>query len=163
MSLLLRAACSALLLAALAAFVPASADAPKHVQVVQTFEPARDNGTPLVQVRFSNTLVGTFIVDTGEIESVITEPFARKAKFKLVEDENFLAIGLHHVRFVQPPEIKLANLAVLKPTFRVVSQDFLPEFDGRPIDGILGGNFLSQFALRIDYPAHEIDWIMPEN
>ena len=162
---LLRAACAALVFAFVSAltFSPATADSPKHVQVVQSFEPARNNGTPLVQVRFSNILVGTFAIDTGEIESVITEPFARKADFKLVEDENSLAIGLRHVRFVQPPEIKLANLSVMKPTFRVVAQDFLPEFNGRRIDGILGGNFLSQFALRIDYPAHEIDWIMPGN
>ncbi len=138
-------------------------DKPKHRMVAQTFEPARNNGTPLVQVRFSNTLVGTFLVDTGEIESVITEPFARKANFKLVEDANSLAIGLHHVRFVQPPEVRLENLTVVNPTFRVVSQDFIPNFDGRVIDGILGGNFLSQFALRIDYPAHEIDWITPGN
>lgn len=159
MPLRLSAVFLVLLCAAFSA--PVRADSPKHVQVVQTFEPARNNGTPLVQVRFSNTLVGTFIVDTGEIESVLTEPFARKANFKLVEDGNSLSIGLRHVRFVQPPQIKLANLTVTKPTFRVVSQDFLPEFDGHPIDGILGGNFLSQFALRIDYPAHEIDWIMP--
>lgn len=153
-----------LLAAAMLACPHAGADGkPAHSMVAQTFEPARNNGTPLVQVRFSNTLVGTFIVDTGEIESVITEPFARKAGFKLVEDENSLAIGLHHVRLVQPPEIKIENLTVVSPSFRVVSQDFIPAFDGRLVDGILGGNLLSQFALRIDYPAHEIDWITPGN
>ena len=162
----LRASSLFLLCAVTAALASPAARAdgkPAHSLVAQTFEPARNNGTPLVQVRFSGTLIGTFIVDTGEIESVITEPFARKAGFKLVEDENSLAIGLHHVRLVQPPEIKLDHLTVEKPTFRVVSQDFLPEFDGRPVDGILGGSFLSQFALRIDYPAHEIDWITPGN
>ena len=157
-------ACLVLSMTVLPACPRAWADSkPQHQIVVQTFEPARNNGTPLVQVRFSNTLVGTFIVDTGEIESVLTEPFARKANFNLVEDADSLAIGLHHVRIVQPPEIRLENLTVVAPAFRVVSQDFIPKFDGRTVDGILGGNLLSQFALKIDYPAHEIDWITPGN
>ena len=75
------------LLCAVLAAVPASpavqADSPKHSLVAQTFEPARNNGPPLVQVRFSGTLIGTFIVDTGE---------------------NAMVIGLHPVTLVQPPK-----------------------------------------------------------
>ena len=143
------------------------ADSPKHVQVVQTFEPARDNGTPLVQVRFSNTVVGTFAIDTGEYESVVTETFAKKIgsknlKFDLSDDTALRnGLGTLSVQVVQAPHIKLANLTVDGQVFHVVPTNFLPLFSGRAIDGILGGDFLSRFALRIDYPAHEIGWITP--
>ena len=164
-ALTLRVACAVLILAALAACsVPAPADAPKHVQVVQTFEPARDNGTPLVQVRFSNTVIGTFAIDTGEYECVMTDTFTKRLGLNVADDKTLQAQrGFGYVRAVMIPKIKLANLSVTGQVFRVVTPGFLPLFNGRPIDGILGGDLLSRFALRIDYPAHELGWIMPGN
>ncbi len=156
-------------LAALGLVLPISSCAradgkPAHNIVVQTFEPARNNGMPLVQVRFSNTLIGTFAVDTGEYESVITEDFVKKANLNpSAYEKRWLGFGLFPVTVVEVPQIRLENLEMLKPTFRVVSQDFLFPMGGRQIDGILGGDVLSRFALRIDYPAHEIDWITPGN
>ncbi len=156
---------SSLLVSSLLASRPARADGkPAHSMVAQTFEPARNNGTPLVQVRFSNTVIGTFAIDTGEYESVITEDFAKKAKLDPTSYHRLLfGFGFAPLTYVEVPQVRLENLEMLKPTFRVVSQDFLFPMSGRPIDGIIGGDMLSRFALRIDYPAHEIIWITPGN
>jgi len=137
---------------------------PAHRMVAQTFEAARNNGTPLVQVRFSNTVIGTFAIDTGEYESVIADGFAKKAGLNPTSYRRLLfGFGFAPLTFVEVPQVRLENLEMLKPTFRVVSPDFLPPFSGRAIDGIIGGDLLSRFALRIDYPAHEIVWITPGN
>jgi len=161
MHLLLRLAVVCASLAATLPLAPLWADAPKHVQVVQTFEPARNNGTPLVQVRFSNTVVGTFAIDTGEYECVMTNTFARRLGLDTAAASNLQFFGFQLIRTVQVPTLKLANLTVSGQTFRVMPQSFLPSFSGRQIDGILGGDLLARFALRIDYPAHELGWITP--
>lgn len=165
-SFTLRAACTASTLLTLfaAASLPAPADPPKHVQVVQTFEPARDNGTPLVQVRFSNTVIGTFAIDIGEYSSVMTDTFAAKLGLKPTAYQGaWLGFRTPFFTTIQVPQFGLAGLTVRKETFRLVTQSFLPPFSDRPIDGLLGGDLLSRFALRVDYPAHEIGWIIPGN
>ena len=167
MPALFRVSCLLLtfcVIAGLASSAWADSGKPQHIEIVQTFEPSRNNGTPLVQVRFSNTVIGTFAIDTGEYESVLTEDFAKRAGLKLTADKNLRFIfGLFPKMVVQIPEIKLDNLTVTGQTFHVVSQEFLPLFGDRPIDGLLGGDLLSRFALKIDYPAHEIAWITPGN
>ena len=158
------AACAALVFACVSAltFSPATADSPKHVQVVQSFEPARNNGTPLVQVRFSNTVVGTFAIDTGEYECVMTDAFAQRLGLNVTDDKTLQFYpGFGFLRLLQIPKLQLDNLSITGQVFRIVTPAFLPLFSDRPIDGILGGDLLARFALRIDYPAHQIGWIMP--
>jgi len=140
--------------------------APRHA-VLQPFEPARGNGTPIVFVRFSDTVTGRFMVDTGATDCVMTDLFAKRLGFKQELSGRFLVGMLQGAAspptFVQVPTLDIGGLRITGSAFLVVGPRRLPALGGQPVDGILGGTLLSRFALLLDYPRHNLVWITPGN
>lgn len=138
--------------------------APRHA-VLQPFEPARGNGTPIVLVRFSDTVTGRFMVDTGATDCVMTDAFAKRLGFKQELSGRFIVGMLQGAAspptFVQVPALDIGSLRITGSAFLVVGPRRLPALEGQPVDGILGGTLLSRFALLLDYPRHNLVWITP--
>jgi len=51
-------------------------------QAVGTFVIERNNGTPVLQVKFSDKVTGRFLFDTGSYECLMTDSFAKKLGYK---------------------------------------------------------------------------------
>lgn len=164
------ASCPFLLLACLYALLPSPAvraGDPPHRAVAGPFTVSRDNGTPLVDVVFSNGKTGLFMIDTGAYDCVMTPACVKRLGYK--QDDNALYLrGLIYdgvtlkAPTVHVADLRIGRLQVSDITFAVAPSEVGTE-DGRPIDGLLGGNLLSRFALLLDYPHRTLSWIYPGN
>ena len=136
-----------------------------HTAVVGTFDVEPNNGTPLVRVRFGDKTTGIFAVDTGAYDCVMTRAFADKLGYKQKENGLYLRELLTGMTpmptIVQVPSLKISGLEVTRLQFQVSPESIPNSFRGKPLDGLLGGTFLSHFALVLDYPRHALTWIMP--
>ena len=165
-----RTSCLFLLLACLYALLPCSparAGNPPHRAVAGPFTISRDNGTPLVEVTFSSGKTGLFMIDTGAYDCVMTPACVKRLGYK--QDDNALYLrGLIYDGFtlkaptVHAADLRIGRLQVSDITFAVAPGEVGKE-NGRPIDGLLGGNLLSRFALMLDYPHRTLSWIYPGN
>ena len=134
---------------------PARASDPPRRAVAGSFMVSRNNGTPLVEVEFNSGKTGLFMIDTGEYECVITPAGAKRLGCKQDVDPLLRPI-------VPVKDMRIGRLNVADITFRVTSGELGAE-NGRPLDGLLGGNLLSRFALLLDYPHRTLSWIYPGN
>lgn len=138
---------------------------PPHRAVAGPFTLSRDGGTPLVEVTFSSGKTGLFMIDTGAYDSVMTPACMKRLGYK--QDDNALYLrGFIYdgvtlkLPTVQVHDLRVGRLQVSDITFAVAPGEIGTE-NGRPVDGLLGGNLLSRFALLLDYPHRTLSWIYP--
>ncbi len=133
--------------------------------VAGPFTLSRDGGTPLVEVTFSSGKTGLFVIDTGAYDCVMTPACVKRLGYKQ-EDNALYLRGFSYDGFtlkaptVQAHDLRIDRLQVSDITFAVAPGEVGTE-NGRPIDGLLGGNLLSRFALLLDYPHRTLSWIYP--
>ena len=162
------ASCLLFLLACLYVLMPGlsvRAGDPPHRAVAGPFTLSRDGGTPLVEVTFSSGKTGLFVIDTGAYDSVMTPACVKRLGYK--QDDNplyFRGFSYDGVTLklptVQVHDLRISRLQVSDNTFAVAPGEIGTE-NGRPVDGLLGGNLLSRFALLLDYPHRTLSWIYP--
>ncbi len=144
------------------------AEGTRH-QAVGTFEIQRNNGTPVLQVKFSDKVTGRFLLDTGSYECLMTDSFAKKLGYKPEARSQRSELEFLYDFFYYAPSyfsatsVTIGELRVRELQFRVVAKDGISPPGIVPIDGTLGGTLLSKFALLLDYPRHTVVWIQPGN
>ncbi len=163
-----RASCLLFFFAIFCLLLPSSAvqaDGTPRKAVAGPFTLSRDGGTPLVEVTFSSGKTGLFVIDTGAYDSVMTPACVKRLGYK--QDDNALYLrGFIYggvtlkLPTVQVHDLRISRLQVSDITFAVAPGEIGTE-NGRPVDGLLGGNLLSRFALLLDYPHRTLSWIYP--
>lgn len=170
----MRRSCLLLLLASLYVLLPTAAvragNTP-HQAVAGHFDVIPGAGQPLVEVEFHNPKTGEiktglFIIDTGAYDSIITSAFAKRLGYKQDTNPAFLSellsgSALVSKSVVHVSDMRLGKLHVSDITFQVAPSNPVGTYNGRPVDGLLGGTLLSRFALLLDYPHHTLVWILP--
>lgn len=141
-----------------------SARPPRQVFSV-SFRPWRGHGGPLVEVRLNDKVSGTFLIDTGASECTMTEKLAAKLGLKArpaFKSDNVLSFdGYNQADFVQVKRVQIGSLTYGDAPFIILEERQL--FDGgeQPLDGLIGGSLLRQFAVFFDYPRQRIDFFYP--
>ena len=172
----MRRSCLLLLLASLYVLLPTAAvragNTP-HQAVAGHFDVIPGAGQPLVEVEFHNPKTGEmktglFIIDTGAYDSIITSAFAKRLGYEQDANPAFLSellsgSALVSKSVVHVSDMRLGKLHVSDITFQVAPSNPVGTYNGRPVDGLLGGTLLSRFALLLDYPHHTLVWIHPGN
>lgn len=111
--------------------------------------------TPLLAVRVNGSAPGWFIVDSGASPCVLDDALARRLRLVAVDTGTATGAGKGSVptRNYRTDAVSFrAGLASFNCP-RVISLDLSgqPAILGRKIDGILGGGFLSQYVVELDY------------
>ena len=152
---------------------PARASDPPRRAVAGSFMVSRDNGTPLVEVEFSSGKTGLFAIDTGAYDCVMTPACVKRLGYKQDDDDLYLrnsaarGAAVPDGFTISSPTVHISGLLIGRLRvedirFRVATGEIGTE-NGRPLDGLLGGNLLSRFALLLDYPHRSLSWIYPGN
>lgn len=157
------------LLLAACASSPALADKapPVRKTALIPFEPLRNHGVPLVQVRLNDQITGTFLVDTGASECLMTDDMARRLKLKthpaFIRGFIPASFGNGQNYFAKVKHVQLGPVLLTEVPFVVLKSDASFTFFEQHVDGIIGGPVLSQFAMMVDFPRHVIGLISPGN
>lgn len=103
-----------------------------------------------------------FLIDTGAAATVLSSRFAETLGLPargLVEARG--AGGSEPARFVDVDRLTLPGVEVTNQTLVMLPLDGLRAAFTVPIDGILGYDFLSRFAVEVDYPGERLALFAP--
>jgi hypothetical protein len=111
--------------------------------------------TPLLSVRVNGAPPGWFIVDSGAGRCVLDDALARRLKLAPVDTGAATGAGKGTVpyRSYRAEAVAFRAGVARFACARVISLDLSgqPAILGRKIDGVLGGEFLSQYVVELDY------------
>ena len=106
----------------------------------------------LVQATLNHTEPVTLLLDTGTTYTMLTPETARRAGLQPTRSRPMgllKVVGGQQVRF---PLVPIAALAMGDAIVTNLQVGILDAFPGtRPVDGLLGGDFLEHFTLTLDY------------
>ncbi len=127
------------------------------------YEPAPDRGMPLVRVRLSNGVqhqaVATFILDTGFTQCLMTDRLARLLHLDgepaLRDDGTPVSFGDGRPLQQVTTAMQISDLAPSQRSFVLLKAYRLDLLDC-PLDGVLGWDFLSDYAVLFDFQAHTV-------
>jgi hypothetical protein len=134
---------------------------------------AGPEGTGRIRVRVVNNHLlaradidghaATVIVDTGGA-NVLTPEAARRFGLAAAGKLAGRGVGSARVDVALAParRLRLGDLDYRDPTFYVMDLGRLAEFEGEPIDGIVGHEMFRRFAVTIDYGQGELRLSTPE-
>lgn len=136
-----------------AAGAPASGRSPVPLQIV--------NSLPLVGVVLNHQEYVTLLLDTGASHTMVTPETAKRLRMHLPADapkQTGVVAGGQEVEFVVA---QLAAIAVGDAVMENLPVGVTLVFPEAPlVDGVLGGDFLQQFTVRLDYAASRL-WLEP--
>lgn len=127
------------------------------------YEPAPDRGMPLVRVRVSNgarhQAVATFVLDTGFTQCLMTDRLARLLHLDgepALRDDG-VPVSFADGRALQQvtTDMQLSDLGPAQRSFVLLKAYRLDLLDC-PLDGVLGWDFLSEYAVLFDFQAHTV-------
>jgi len=111
----------------------------------------------LVQAMLNHTEPVTLLLDTGATYTMLTPEAARRAGLQVTPHRLMgllKVVGGQQVRF---PFVPIAALAMGQAVVENLQVGILATFPGtRPVDGLLGGDFLEHFTLTLDYRAKRL-------
>jgi predicted aspartyl protease len=111
----------------------------------------------LVQAMLNHTEPVTLLLDTGTTYTMLTPETARRAGLQPTRHKPMgllKVVGGQQVRF---PLVPIAALAMGDAVVKNLQVGILAAFPAtRPIDGLLGGDFLEHFTLTLDYRAKRL-------
>ena len=111
----------------------------------------------LVQAMLNDTEPVTLLLDTGTTYTMLTPETARRAGLQPTRHRPqglLKVVGGQEVRF---PLVPVATLAMGDAVVNDLQVGILAAFPGtRPVDGLLGGDFLEHFTLTLDYRARRL-------
>jgi hypothetical protein len=105
---------------------------------------------------------GRFLLDTGAGSTIVAREFAQELG---LEERGIIEArgaggneqaGFVAIRTLSAPGVELRDQTIVSMPLGVLEAAF-----GRPVDGILGYDFLSRFAVEIDYPRRSLSLVRP--
>src|SRR5688572_14278794 len=113
----------------------------------------------IVNVTINNSRPLSFVLDTGAHAALVRMDVAKELGLKLEGELNVggAGPGIQKGRYVSGATWSLVGLpGFSQPVTFALPMPELPVALGRPIDGIIGGEFIRQFVLELDYQAQRI-------
>lgn len=112
-----------------------------------------------LQLRVNDSAPLWFILDTGAGGSVIGVEQARAEGLELQGklEGRGAGEGSIDIAFVPGATFRLPGVEVADQTIAAIALEPLMPFEGRPIHGILGYDFISRFVVEIDYGAGQLN------
>src|SRR5215510_6755123 len=110
----------------------------------------------LIKVRINNSAPLSFILDTGDKVAVVDLGKAKSLGLTLEGSVNVGGAGAGTLRgsMVRDASLSVVGLdGITQPVVMAIPLDGLAPRFGHAIDGIIGADFIGQFALEIDYPG----------
>ena len=134
-----------------------TAEAQPKRQIVQQLVVPIDMSThrPIVEVMINGKGPYKFIFDTGSTANVIDEGLIKEFGFKVVGEDPLTTPGSKNKlasKRVAVPRVNLPGTNITKD----VEMNVLALRKMLPVDGILGGFFLEEYLLTIDYPNSKL-------
>jgi predicted aspartyl protease len=111
----------------------------------------------LVQAMLNHTEPVTLLLDTGASHTMLTPETARRAGLRPTSRTPMGRLKVVGGQQVQFPLVPVAALAMGEAVVKNLQVGLLATFPGtRPVDGLLGGDFLEHFTLTLDYSAKRL-------
>jgi predicted aspartyl protease len=111
----------------------------------------------LVQAMLNHTEPVTLLLDTGASHTMLTPETARRAGLRPTPHRPMGRLKVVGGQQVQFPLVPVAALAMGEAVVKNLQVGLLATFPGtRPVDGLLGGDFLEHFTLTLDYSAKRL-------
>ena len=110
----------------------------------------------LIKVRINNSAPLSFILDTGDKVAIVDIGKARSLGLTLEGSVNVGGAGAGTLKgsMVRDASLNVVGLdGITQPVVMAIPLEGLAPRFGHDIDGIIGADFIGQFALEIDYPA----------
>ena len=118
----------------------------------------------IVQVTVNGSRPLSFILDTGANTAIIRTVVAKELKLTLEGNVSVGGAGggRQSGSFVRNANWSLVGMPDVKqPVAMALPLTELPPAMGRPIDGIIGGEFIKQFVVELDYQKHLLTFHQP--
>jgi hypothetical protein len=123
---------------------------------------------PWVQVRVNGSAPQWFILDTGCAgASVIARDCARRLHLKLGDETQVSGLGAGEgvelgVTSTRDVTLDVGGVALHSPQLGVFALTHVEPYEGRSLDGLLGGDFMRAHVVEIDYARRKIRVYDPE-
>lgn len=114
-------------------------------------------GVPIVRAAINGTPVA-FIVDTGARASIIGRTSADALRLPVSFENHHVIIGIGGATFAPDATVDRLSLgdgAARNVTF-ITAGEFGQQSGGLPVVGLFGGDFLANYDVELDLPAHRI-------
>ncbi|MGI4746475.1 MAG: retroviral-like aspartic protease family protein [Janthinobacterium lividum] len=114
-------------------------------------------GAPIVKAGINGTPVA-FIVDSGARVSIIGRTSADALRLPVSFENHHIIIGIGGATFA--PDATIGRLSLGEGAARnitfITAGEFGQTFGGLPVVGLFGGDFLANYDVEFDLPAHRI-------
>lgn len=112
----------------------------------------------LLQVQVEKSRPLRFVLDTGSTRMLVDKKVADSLKLKIEDAASVQGAGAGRVpiNLIHDVSIQIGGLKSEHYEFASIDLSGLTEAIGKPVDGILGYEFLSRFVVTVDYIRHEI-------
>jgi len=111
----------------------------------------------LVQAMLNHTEPVTLLLDTGTTYTMLTPETARRAGLHPTRHRPLGLLKVVGGQQVQFPLMPITTLAMGEAVVKNLQVGIMAAFPGtRPVDGLLGGDFLEHFTLTLDYRAKRL-------
>ena len=127
------------------------------IHPITSLQARSPNGVPLVNATVAGT-PSTFVVDTGATDSVLTTRFVATAG--LISQYTGSSVtgigGTNTSRIVTAPTLTIGAATGRNVTFDEIPYLSIRRANGLPVDGLFGGDFLSNYDIDLDLAAQRI-------
>lgn len=116
------------------------------------------SGVPIVNVGI-NGVPSAFVVDSGAFTSFVTSDTTRRLGLPVDHSRGAIIMSIGGAAFAPLVEIKKMSLgtAVARDVTLLEAGSFpRVTFGGRPLSGMFGGDFLANYDVEFDLPAHHV-------
>jgi predicted aspartyl protease len=118
------------------------------------------NRSPLLRVQLAPDVTATFLLDTGSSTCIITDTLAERLHLPVQPAIDTAGNPVYAGKDKQAHMATLPSLHLgtfdLSLDCLVYDHQLLPAMEDGPIDGLLGGQIWSQFAVLFDFQTHQI-------
>lgn len=148
------------LIAALLSISPAHAAPPgEQKPIVVDYQPGVDN-VQLVTVILNGSTTATFLLDTGTNISLISPELVSRMKLPYQARKSPAATNRNKIfegsSAVQVDKLQLGGVSLSNVTLVQMKTDSMSPMLGRKIDGLIGTNILSDYAVLFDFQQHRL-------
>lgn len=118
----------------------------------------KNENQPLIQLKMNDSVITTFLLDSGTNNSIISDELADKLKLQqtpiLLQGKPSLFEG-NPVNGVILKSVNLGSFRLQDCTFLVFKKKRIA-LPNQPIDGIIGVDLLQNFEMMFNFPKHQI-------
>jgi hypothetical protein len=138
---------------------PPTSDTPTHISYTFPFTTLA-YGAPVVQAKVNDTVMGTFLIDTGSGANLLTQTMVDKLGLKprkISSDKAPYILDGKPATMISPLKLQIGPLATDGGAYLVITAKTMAAATGSAtVDGIISMQALRYFAMDIDFLRHQM-------